>query len=85
MITAGLAHERATRSIHKDVYDKLEKAVDEAAAKGCLYTHVNLTEDECSDALVDELRCTYNYKVYVHYLDAIDEGGSIRIDMKLEW
>lgn len=85
MITAGLARERATRAIKKDTYSKIEKAVNDAAEKGCLDTLVVLTEDECCDALVDDLKLTYGYTVVLSYSDVIENDGTFRINMRLKW
>lgn len=85
MITAGLVHERAVRAINKDVLNKINIAVEEAAAKGKLETTITLNDDECCDALVDELRTTYNYKVIVRYCDVISNDGLLKMSMKLEW
>lgn len=85
MITAGLARERATRAIKKDTYYKIEEAVDAAAKKGCLETLIVLTEDECCDALIDDLKLTYGYTVVLSYSDVIENDGLLKINMKLKW
>ena len=85
MITAGLARERAIKAIKKETLYKIEDAIDKAVEKGCLETNISLTQDECCDILVDELRHTYNYKATMTYCDTIAEDGLFKINLKLEW
>lgn len=85
MIGASMAHDRAVKAIKKEVYDKIKNEVEIASDKGCLDTHVYLDENDCSDALIAELKDTYNYSVDIHYLDTISESGSFKIDLHLKW
>lgn len=85
MITAELARERAIRAIKKDTYSKIEEAVNAAAKKGCLETLIVLSDDECCDALIDDLKLNYGYTVVLSYSDVIENDGLLKINMKLIW
>lgn len=85
MITAELARAHAMKAVNKETLCKIEEAINEAVEKGCLETRITLTQDECCDALVDELRHTYNYKVTMTYCDVIEEDCLFKISLKLEW